>query len=60
VDKVKELLLLEKQAKGFLITAHLYRHVAEVSSSLYLLSNQKTYLTTSIKDLETLGYAIID
>jgi ABC-type uncharacterized transport system ATPase subunit len=58
IDIVKDLIVRETSTKGFIVTDHLYKHISEISSSLYVLSNQKTYLTSSIKDLETLGYSI--
>jgi ABC-type lipopolysaccharide export system ATPase subunit len=56
-EKVKELLLEEKIKKGLMITDHMYRHVTDVSDSLYILAKGKTYLAKTIKDIETLGYA---
>lgn len=60
IDIVKDLIVRETRTKGFIVTDHLYKHISEISSSLYVLSNQKTYLTSSIEDLETLGYATVD
>lgn len=59
IEKVKKMLLQEKQQKGLLITDHLYRHVTGISDKLYVLAGGKTYLTKSIEDLEKLGYARI-
>lgn len=57
IEKVKVLLLEEKSNKGLLITDHMYKHITDISDSLYLLTNTKTHLTKSINDIETLGYA---
>lgn len=57
IEKVKELLKEEKTNKGLLITDHLYRHVIDICDSLYLLTNGQTYLTKTVSDIETLGYA---
>lgn len=57
IEKVKELLIEEKANKGLLITDHMYRHVTDICDSLYVLTNGQTYLTKSITDIETLGYA---
>lgn len=57
IEKVKELLVEEKTNKGLLITDHLYRHTIDICDSLYVLANGQTYLTKSINDIETLGYA---
>lgn len=35
----------------------MYRHITDVSDSLYLLVNGKVYLTGSTEDLEYLVYA---
>lgn len=57
IEKVKELLLEEKENKGLLITDHMYKHIIDICDKLYVLSNGKTQLTESIEDIETLGYA---
>ncbi len=57
IDQVKELIMNEKANKGFLITDHMFRHVADISDQIYLLANGKVHLTTSLGDLEYLGYA---
>jgi ABC-type multidrug transport system ATPase subunit len=57
IDKVKELLLEEKNSKGILITDHMYQNVIDISDTLYVLTKGKTHLTKSIEDIETLGYA---
>lgn len=57
IDKLKELLLIEKQNKGFIITDHMYRQIMDVSDNLYVLKEGKTYLTKTSEDIERLGYA---
>jgi ABC-type lipopolysaccharide export system ATPase subunit len=57
IEKIKELIIKEKSSKGFLITDHMYHHVLDVSDSLYVLTDAKTYLTKSVLDIEALGYA---
>jgi lipopolysaccharide export system ATP-binding protein len=57
IEKVKEMLLEEKQHKGLVITDHLYRAVTAVSDQLYILKDGKTYPAKSDRDIETLGYA---
>jgi len=59
VEKLKELLLEEKKNKGLLVTDHMYKHVVDVSDDLYVLTNRKTYLTKSIREIESLGYVNI-
>lgn len=57
IDRIKELLVEEKQNKGILITDHLYDHITSISDNLYVINNGKTYLTKHISDLEKYGYA---
>ncbi len=57
VDQVKTLITNERSNKGFLITDHMFRHVVDIADDVYLLSNGKLHLTTSVNDLEYLGYA---
>ena len=57
IGKVQDLLVDEKVNKGLLITDHMYRHITEICDNLYVLTNGKTYLTKSIEEIETLGYA---
>lgn len=60
IEKMKELLLEEKQNKGILMTDHLYQHITSISDSLYVIANGKTYLTKDLSDIEKLGYARIN
>lgn len=57
IEKVNELLEIEKSNKGFLITDHMFRYVTEISDNLYVLTDGKTCLTKDITDIEKLGYA---
>jgi ABC-type lipopolysaccharide export system ATPase subunit len=57
VERVKELMLEEKSNKGLLVTDHIFRHITDITDSLYLLAKGKTHLTKSVEDIETLGYA---
>jgi ABC-type multidrug transport system ATPase subunit len=56
IDKVKQLLVAEKNNKGFLVTDHLYEHLLDISSSVYLLNDGQTHLITMKGDLDRLGY----
>ena len=56
IEKAKELLLEEKNNKGLLITDHMYRQVFDICDDVYVLSNGKTHLTSSLADVESLGY----
>jgi ABC-type lipopolysaccharide export system ATPase subunit len=57
IEKVKELMVEEKQKKGLLVSDHMYRHITEISDNLYVLVNGKIHLTKEINDIERLGYA---
>lgn len=57
IEKIIEILKIDKSKKGFLITDHMYRYILDISDNLYVLSNGKTHLTKDIIDIERLGYA---
>ncbi|OKL40270.1 ATP-binding cassette domain-containing protein [Pontibacter flavimaris] len=57
IDKVKDLLLEAKQNKGVIVTDHMFRHVLDISGTLYLLVNGKTHLVGTTEEIEALGYA---
>lgn len=57
IEKAKELLIEEKASKGLLITDHMYRHIIDICDNLYVLTKGQTYLTKSVTDIETFGYA---
>lgn len=57
IEKIIEILKIDKSKKGFLITDHMYRYILDISDNLYVLSNGKTHLTKNIIDIERLGYA---
>lgn len=59
LSQVKELLLEEKNNKGFLITDHLYQHIIDISDKFYILLDGRTHLAKNITDVERLGYARI-
>ena len=41
IEKVKELLLEEKQNKGLLVTDHMYRHIIDICDNLTCISCKK-------------------
>jgi ABC-type lipopolysaccharide export system ATPase subunit len=57
IEKIKEILILEKQNKGFIITDHFYKQIITICDNLYVLTKGKLHLTNSLEDIETLGYA---
>jgi len=60
VDAIKKLILREKENKGIIITDHMYKDIIDICDNLYVISKGKTYLTSSINDLETLGYTRVN
>lgn len=60
VETIKEVLITEKQQKGFLITDHNYRQVVDICQDIYVLKDGKTHHTKTNEDIETLGYAYLD
>lgn len=59
IERIKKLLITEKENKGFIISDHMFKHITDIADSIYLLNERKLYLTDSLEDLETLGYARI-
>jgi ABC-type lipopolysaccharide export system ATPase subunit len=59
IDRIKEILLEEKKTKGILVTDLMFKHITDISDSLYVLNNGKTHLTKSVNDIERFGYARI-
>lgn len=57
IDQMKELITDEKQNKGFLVTDHMFRHITDISDTVYVIVNGKVHLTSSHEDIEDLGYA---
>jgi ABC-type multidrug transport system ATPase subunit len=60
VETIKNLILKEKKNKGIIITDHLYKYIIDVCDNLYIINDGKTYLTKSLQDIVTLGYANIN
>ena len=56
IEKIKEIILEEKQHKGILLTDHMYNHITAISDNLYVLANGKTHLTKELTDIQKLGY----
>lgn len=56
IQKVKEIILHEKQNKGIILTDHMYKHITSIADSLYLLSSGTTHLIHHPSDIERLGY----
>jgi ABC-type lipopolysaccharide export system ATPase subunit len=60
IEKIKNLIFREKNNKGIIITDHMYKYIIDICDNLYVINDGKTYLTKSIQDLETLGYAKVN
>jgi ABC-type lipopolysaccharide export system ATPase subunit len=56
VERLKKVLIEEKQHKGFIITDHMYPHILDVADNMYLLQNGKAHAVAQKTDLERLGY----
>lgn len=57
IERIKKLLIQEKENKGFIISDHMFRDITEIADHNYLLKEGKLYSADSIEDVERLGYA---
>ncbi len=57
IDKIIELLEIEKSRKGFIISDHMFRYVIKIIDTLYILKDGKTHLAKDIADIDKFGYA---
>jgi len=57
IEKIVEIMKVEKIKKGFLVTDHMYKQILDICDDLYVLTDGKAHLTKSISDIESLGYA---
>ena len=58
VERLQSVINNQKVKKGILVSDHLYRQVIDLSDSLYLLTEGKTYLVQDINDLVQRGYLL--
>ena len=58
IEKLKELIAIEKHNKGIIITDHMYKHIMDVSDNLYLIREGKTFRVNDKDDLERHGYIL--
>jgi len=56
IETLKDYMWSKKNEKGIIITDHLYRHVMELSDTLYVLANGKNYIVNDEQQLITRGY----
>ena len=59
IEKVKALISEEKQHKAIIITDHMYRHIVDVSDSLYLIKDGHTKRIDNLIELEDYKYLSI-
>lgn len=56
IEQVKQLITKAAADKGILLSDHMYRHVLDISTNLYLLSDGKTRLIKNAEELNFMGY----
>jgi ABC-type multidrug transport system ATPase subunit len=56
IERVKHYLKTIKSQKGIIITDHLYRHITEISDTLYILVNGQNYPVKNEAQLVQYGY----
>jgi ABC-type multidrug transport system ATPase subunit len=56
VDKLKEVILSQKEHKGIILTDHMYRHITELSDRIYLIRNGYSVLIRNDDGLQFHGY----
>jgi ABC-type lipopolysaccharide export system ATPase subunit len=52
VERIKKLILQQKQYKGIIITDHLFKDILDICDNIYLLKDGKSHLTSSLHDLQ--------
>jgi len=58
IEKIKELINVEKAHKGILVSDHMYKHVLEIADRSYALANGQTYPIKSKDELVKYGYLL--
>jgi ABC-type cobalamin/Fe3+-siderophores transport system ATPase subunit len=56
IEKITSLIEIEKHQKAIIITDHMYKHIVDVSDSIYLIKNGCSKLIDNIKELEDYKY----
>ena len=54
-EKIKKLIVREKQNKGIIVTDHAY-HYLDICDEIYVINNAKTFLIEHLNDLKKTGY----
>jgi len=60
IEKIKQLIIQEKQHKAIVITDHLFKHIVDLSDHLYLIKDGFSKKIENLEDLEFYKYASID
>lgn len=58
VDKMKDLILKQKENKGIIISDHMYESVMEIADDIFLLKDGYTFAIKSREDLVSHGYIL--
>ena len=56
IERLKQVLLKQKLKKGIIITDHMYRHLLDVSDTIYLMKEGKTIYIKEREDIVLHGY----
>jgi ABC-type multidrug transport system ATPase subunit len=56
IEILEALIAEEKQRKGIIVTDHMYQHILDVSDTIYLINNGKTYPISDHNQLAEYGY----
>jgi ABC-type multidrug transport system ATPase subunit len=58
IERLKQVIVHEKQNKGVILSDHMYRDVLEISDSVYVLSNGRTFEVSEKEGLVRRGYLV--
>ncbi len=56
IEKIKTLIDTEKRNKAIIMTDHMYRHITDVSDTIYFIENGSTKRVSNLKELEDYKY----
>lgn len=56
IEKIKQIIMAEKEKKGFIITDHLFKDCIDIADRFYVLKDGAVFPAQSIADIENLGY----
>ena len=58
IERLKRVIVHEKQNKGVILSDHMYRDVLEISDNVYVLSNGRTFEVSEEEGLVRRGYLV--